>query len=135
MIKHQKDFLDHGPSALKPLSLKDIAEEVGLHPSTISRVTSNKYASTSFGLIPLKSFFSKGVKNLQGALVPIELMKAQIRREVQSESPTQPLSDQTLQNRLNKEFNAKLSRRSVAYYRESLNIPPSHQRKKSSDQR
>ncbi len=124
----QRDFLDQGVSALKPLVLREIAEEVGMHESTISRVTTNKYVHTAQGVFELKYFFSSSLKGGEGE-VSSESVKNIIKNLVGTENPKKPLSDQAIVNLL-KEEGVKVARRTVAKYRESLGILSSSKRKK-----
>lgn len=128
IIKHQYEFLEKGISALKPLVLRDIAQDLGLHESTISRVTSNKYVHTPQGVFELKFFFSSGLSSDAGE-VSSESVKLRIRDLISSEDGKNPLSDQTLATMLRKE-GIDIARRTVAKYREMLNILPSSRRKK-----
>ena len=130
LVRFQKDFLDYGTSGLQPLSLAQVAADVGLHASTVSRITSNKYAHTPQGFILLKKFFSKGISNNKGQSVAVEIIKEKLKAWVLDECKHEPLSDSYLQARINKEFNTSLTRRTIAQYRDSLRILPSYQRKK-----
>lgn len=128
IVKHQKDFLEKGAEAMKPLILKDISEEVELHESTISRVTTNKYVLTPQGLFELKYFFSSHVGTSVGGECSSTAIRAKIKKMISSEDPKKPLSDNKLSNLL-KEDGIVVARRTVAKYRESLNIPSSSERK------
>ena len=131
LIHHQRDFLDSGFSGLKPLVLQDVADDVDVHVSTVSRVTSNKYAHTPRGLIPLKSFFSTGIRNIHGHSVPVELIKIKIKKLIAGESPLRPLSDSRLTDHIQKDLGVALNRRTVAQYRDSLEILPVGRRKQA----
>ena len=131
LVRHQKEFLDQGLSALKPLVLQDVADDVNVHISTVSRVTSNKYAHTPRGLIPLKRFFSVGIRDREGRFVPIELVKMQIRKLISEEPSTRPLSDSQLTAHLQGALGITLQRRTVAQYRDSLEILPASRRKQA----
>ena len=131
LIKHQKGFLDQGFSALKPLILQDVANDVNVHVSTVSRVTSNKYAHTPRGVIPLKRFFSMGVRDREGRFVPVELIKMQIKKLISEESSARPLSDSQLTERLQGTLGITLQRRTVTQYRDSLEILPAGRRKQA----
>ena len=111
LVRRQRGFLDSGFSALRPLVLQDVAEDVDVHVSTVSRVTSNKYAHTPRGLVPLKSFFSTGIRNIHGRAVPVELIKIKIKRLIAGESPLRPLSDSRLTEHIQKELGVVLKRR------------------------
>lgn len=125
----QSDFLERGVNYLKPLKLKDIAEETGLHESTVSRVTAGKYAMTEQGLFELKSFFVKGLDTDNGDM-STQKVKNTIRSIVESENPEKPYSDQKIVELLNGQ-GIKIARRTVAKYRDELNIPTKSQRKRS----
>jgi RNA polymerase sigma-54 factor len=128
IVKFQRAFFDHGISLLKPLVLKDVAEDIGMHESTISRATANKYAHTPQGIFELKFFFTSGVKGAGGEDVSAETVKEQIRGMVTSETPQNPLSDQAIAEMLRaKQIN--IARRTVAKYRQAMGIPPSANRK------
>jgi RNA polymerase sigma-54 factor len=128
IMKHQKDFLDKGPSALRPLILKDIASEVGIHESTVSRVTSNKYVHTPQGIFELKYFFNSGISTSDGDGMASESVKLRIKSLIEAENPRRPLSDQDIVDKLKAE-GIQMARRTVAKYRESLKILPSSRRK------
>ncbi|MBI5603985.1 MAG: RNA polymerase factor sigma-54 [Deltaproteobacteria bacterium] len=129
IFKFQHDFLDHGISHLKPLILKDVAEEVQMHESTISRVTTNKYVHTPQGIFELKFFFNSSLAGANGETVASESVKERIRLLISGEDQTHPLSDQELTELLLKE-NIHIARRTVAKYREALGLLPSNKRKK-----
>ena len=128
IIEVQKDFLEQGPEAMKPLILADIAEQVDLHESTISRVTNRKYLATPRGLYELKYFFSSHVGTASGGEVSSTAIRALIRKVTAEENPRKPLSDSKIAAILS-EQNINVARRTVAKYRESLSIPPSNERK------
>ncbi|HYB90044.1 MAG TPA: RNA polymerase factor sigma-54 [Candidatus Binataceae bacterium] len=128
IVKFQRAFFDHGVSHLRPLVLKDVAEDIGMHESTISRATANKYAHTPQGIYELKFFFTSGVKASTGEDVSAETVKEKIREMVTAESPINPLSDQSIAEMLRaKQIN--IARRTVAKYRQALGILPSANRK------
>ncbi len=129
IVLKQKDFFDKGPQFLKPMVLKDIAEDLSLHESTISRVTSNKYMHSPRGIFELKYFFNTSVATDSGDNVASESVKKMIEDLVKVEDPKKPLSDQKIAELLNKK-GIHLARRTVAKYREQLNILPSSHRKK-----
>ena len=127
IVEVQKDFLELGPEAMKPLILADIAEQVDLHESTISRVTNRKYLATPRGLYELKYFFfTRGIAG--GGEVSSTAIRALIRKVTAEENPRKPLSDSKIAAILS-EQNINVARRTVAKYRESLSIPPSNERK------
>ncbi|MDR0744821.1 MAG: hypothetical protein LBE97_02600, partial [Holosporales bacterium] len=132
IMKFQREFLEYGISALKPLVLKDIAEDVNLHESTISRVTANKYVHTPQGIFELKFFFSSGFKNNlaeQSSEISAEVVKNKIKQIVASEDPKKPFSDQVIVETLKSE-GINIARRTVAKYREMQNILSSSRRKR-----
>ncbi len=128
IVEHQKAFLERGPEAMKPLVLRDVAEEVELHESTVSRVTTNKYMLTPRGLFELKYFFSSHVGTTSGGEASSTAIRAMIKKLIAAENPRKPLSDNALANLL-KEEGIDVARRTVAKYRESLHIPSSSERK------
>ncbi len=129
IVDHQKDFLDHGETAMKPLVLRDIAEEVEMHESTISRVTTQKYIHTPNGIYEFKYFFSSHVQTHAGGECSATAIKAFLKELIEAEDPTKPLSDLTISDEL-KTRGINVARRTIAKYREALNIPPSNERKK-----
>ncbi len=128
IMKHQKDFLDYGESMMKPLILREIAEEVGLHESTISRVTSNKYINTPRGIYELKFFFGSSIDNSSGNELASTAIRAKIKEVIKQEDPKKPLSDSEIVLLL-KNQDINIARRTVAKYREILNIGPTNLRK------
>jgi len=130
ILKHQRGFFDKGVAYLKPMVLRDVAEDVGMHESTISRVTTNKYVHTPQGVFELKYFFNSGINRVEGGSVASEAVKERIRRLVSEEDTKKPLSDQAIANILKKE-NIDIARRTVAKYREMLNILPSSRRRRT----
>ena len=130
LLKFQHDFFEKGPGHLKPLVLNDVARDIGLHESTVSRITSNKYVHTPQGLYELKYFFSSAVSTTDGNLVASEAIKNRIRQLIQQEPPEKPLSDNALSELLEEE-GVKVARRTVAKYRDQLKILPVKHRRKS----
>lgn len=128
IVEHQKSFLEIGAEAMKPLVLRDVAEEVELHESTVSRVTTNKYMLTPRGLFELKYFFSSHVGTTAGGEASSTAIRAMIKKLVASENPRKPLSDNVIATLL-KDEGIEVARRTVAKYRESLHIPSSSERK------
>ena len=128
IVKFQKEFLDRGLSYLRPLSLRDVGEDIGMHESTISRVTTNKYVETPQGLFELKFFFHSGIASGDGAMVSSVSVKKMIQDLLANEDPSKPLSDQEVAQIL-KGRALTIARRTVAKYREELGILPSHQRR------
>ncbi len=129
IVEHQQGFLEHGEEAMKPLVLHDIAEAVEMHESTISRVTTQKYMHTPRGVFELKYFFSSHVSTASGGEASSTAIRALIRKLVAAESTRKPLSDSKITNIL-KEQGINVARRTVAKYRESMQIPPSNERKR-----
>jgi RNA polymerase sigma-54 factor len=128
IVKFQRAFFDHGISQLRPLVLKDVADDIGMHESTISRATANKYAHTPQGIFELKFFFTSGVKAADGEDVSAETVKERIRAMVGGEDVHNPLSDQAIAELLRAE-KINIARRTVAKYRQALGILPSASRK------
>ncbi|MGA8259796.1 MAG: RNA polymerase factor sigma-54 [Arenicellales bacterium] len=128
IVKRQRQFLEHGETAMKPMVLSDISEALDLHESTISRATTNKYMLTPRGVFELKYFFSTGLSTANGDLTSATAIQWRIRKLVNEEPPDKPYSDSKLTQLLNQE-GINVARRTVAKYREGLNIPPSSQRK------
>ena len=128
IVEHQKAFLEIGAAGMKPLVLRDIAAEVELHESTVSRVTTNKYMLTPRGLFELKYFFSSHVGTASGGEASSTAIRAKIKKLVSEENSRKPLSDNAIANLLQQE-GIDVARRTVAKYRESLNIPSSSERK------
>lgn len=128
ILKYQRAFFDLGASGLRPLVLQEVADDIGVHMSTVSRVTSNKYVHTPHGLFELKYFFSAGVRQQDGEDMAAEAIKSKIRELVQDENKKKPFSDQAIANFL-KEAGVSVARRTVAKYREAMGILPSSKRK------
>ena len=129
IVKFQRDFLDKGIEYLRPLILKDVADDVGIHESTVSRVTTNKYAQTPQGLFELKFFFSASLRKKNGEDIATKIIKEKIKNIIQQENPDKPYSDKQLVDILAKE-GIKIARRTVAKYRELMGILPSSRRKR-----
>ncbi len=128
IVEHQRAFFTHGEIAMKPLVLREIADELGLHESTISRVTTAKYMATPLGTFELKYFFGSGLATETGSNASSTAVRALIRQMVAAENPRQPLSDSTLSQML-EEQGIQVARRTVAKYREALKIAPANVRK------
>jgi len=129
IVKRQRDFFDKGSQNLKPMVLKDVAQELDLHESTISRVTTNKFVHTPHGIFELKYFFNSAISTSDGADVASESVKMKIKELVDSEDVKNPLSDQQLADLLSDQ-KINIARRTVAKYREALGVLPSNKRKK-----
>lgn len=129
ILKFQRDFFEYGPTRLKPLILRDVAEDIEMHESTISRVTSNKYVHTPLGIYELKYFFSTAIPREGEEALAAESIRERIRKMIQEEDPFKPLSDNSISVKLG-ERNIKIARRTVAKYREQLKILPVKHRRK-----
>ncbi|HEX9868051.1 MAG TPA: RNA polymerase factor sigma-54 [Candidatus Tectomicrobia bacterium] len=132
LVKFQRDFFDHGLAHLKPLVLKDVAEDIGMHESTVSRVTTNKYMYTEQGIFELKYFFHSGIESYGGETMSSLTVKDRIKKLVAAEDPAKPLTDQQLVEALAAE-NVKIARRTVTKYRRELKLPPANRRRRISD--
>jgi RNA polymerase sigma-54 factor len=130
ILRFQREFFEKGMTALKPMVLKDVAEDIQVHESTVSRVTTNKYVSTPYGIFELKFFFSSGVGTDGGGHMSSVSVKNAIMGMVREEDPKKPLSDKKLAECLNQRFDLNIARRTVAKYREAQGIPSSSRRKK-----
>jgi RNA polymerase sigma-54 factor len=128
IIRQQRDFLDKGIEHLRPMVLRDVAEDIGMHESTVSRVVSNKYIHTQRGLFPMKFFFHSGIDREYGENISSLTVKRKIEQMIQAEDPKRPLSDSELMRILNRE-GIQIARRTVAKYRDELSIPSSTDRK------
>ena len=128
IIRQQRDFLDRGIDHLRPMVLRDVADDIGMHESTVSRVVSNKYIHTPRGLFPLKFFFHSGIDRDFGGDISSLTVKRKIEHLIKAEDPKRPLSDNALTKALNRE-GINIARRTVAKYRDELQIPSSTDRK------
>jgi len=128
IVSRQREFLDKGVEYIKPMMLKDVAEDIGMHLSTISRVVNRKYAHTPQGVIELRRFFSEGMMNEEGEEVSTRILKLRIKKMIEDEDTKKPLTDDQIAKMLSKE-GVKLSRRTVAKYRDQMQIPGSRERK------
>src|SRR5438552_222366 len=128
IINFQRDFLDHGIEHLRPLVLRDVANDIGMHESTVSRVVTNKYMHTPQGVFELTYFFHSGISSSYGDSVTSVTIKQRIRKIIENEDPRRPLSDSKIVSILQRE-GLMLARRTIAKYREELKIPTSNQRK------
>mgnify|MGYP006195443047 FL=1 len=129
IVRQQSGFLDHGNVAMRPLTLREVAEELGLHESTISRATTRKYLRTPRGTFEFKHFFSSGIATEHGGAASATAIQAMLRKLIDAENPRSPLSDQRLAEILKGE-GIPVARRTVAKYRESMNIPASNERQR-----
>ena len=131
IVKFQMEFFDNGVAHLKPMVLKDVADDIGMHESTVSRVTTNKYAHTPRGLLELKYFFNSSVPHSDGGNgVASEAVREHIQKFVAQENPEKPCSDQDIADWLKQEHKINIARRTVAKYREGLAILPSSRRRR-----
>jgi RNA polymerase sigma-54 factor len=128
IVGRQGEFLERGIDGLRPMMIKEVAEEIGVHPSTVSRAVSNKYAHTPQGVHELRFFFSEAVQGPQGSATPLLLLKRKVKKMIEDEDAAHPLTDDQITARLNAEGIA-VTRRTVAKYREDLKIPSTHQRR------
>jgi RNA polymerase sigma-54 factor len=128
IIKHQRDFFESGVNHLKPLNLRDVADDIEMHESTVSRVTTAKYVHTPQGIFELKYFFNSSINRVVGDAVASEAVKERIRKLISAEDPRRPLSDQRIAEML-KSANIDIARRTVTKYREALNILSSTKRR------
>jgi RNA polymerase sigma-54 factor len=128
IVHRQRAFLDHGVEYIKPMMLKDIAEDIGMHLSTVSRVVNRKYAHTPQGVIELRRFFTEGMLNEEGEEVSTRIIKLKIKKLIEEEDSHNPITDDQVVKILVKD-GIKLSRRTVAKYRDQMNIPGSRERR------
>ncbi|HZU11194.1 MAG TPA: RNA polymerase factor sigma-54 [Pseudacidobacterium sp.] len=128
IVRRQSEFLEKGVDALKPMMIKEVAEEIGVHPSTVSRAVSNKYVHTPQGVYELRFFFSEGVNGPEGAGTPLMLLKRKVKKLIEEEDPRKPLTDDQIANILQSQ-GISVTRRTVAKYREDMRIPSTHQRR------
>ncbi len=128
MVHRQKDFLDHGVQHIKPMMLKDIAEDIGMHLSTVSRVVNRKYAHTPQGVLELRRFFTEGMMNEDGEEISTRIIKLKIKKLIEEEDSHSPITDDQVVKILIKD-GIKLSRRTVAKYRDQMSIPGSRERR------
>ena len=129
IVRRQQEFLDVGIEALRPMMIKEVAEEIGVHPSTVSRAVANKYAHTPQGVIELRFFFSEGANGPEGADTPLVVLKRKVRKLIEEENPRHPLTDDQLAALLQGQ-GIQVTRRTVSKYREDLHIPSTHQRRR-----
>jgi RNA polymerase sigma-54 factor len=128
IVRRQGEFLERGEQALKPMMIKEVAEEIGVHPSTVSRAVANKYVHTAQGVYELRFFFSEGVNGPEGGDLPLVLLKRKVKKLIEEEDPRKPLTDDHLAAAL-KAQGINVTRRTVAKYREDMQIPSTHQRR------
>jgi RNA polymerase sigma-54 factor len=128
IIGRQADFLDHGIDMLKPMMIKEVAEEIGVHPSTVSRAVANKYVHTPQGVFELRYFFSESVQGPEGAGTSLLILKRRVKKLIEEEDPAHPLTDDQI-TRILQSQGIQVTRRTVAKYREDMKIPSTHQRR------
>jgi RNA polymerase sigma-54 factor len=128
IIRRQREFLEEGVDSLKPMMIKDVAEEIGVHASTVSRAVANKYVHTPQGVFELRFFFSEGVNGPEGSDTPLLLLKRKVKKMIEDEDSSKPLTDDAIANLLQSQGIA-VNRRTVAKYREDMGIPSTHQRR------
>ncbi len=128
ILDRQRDFLDHGIDHLKPMMIKEVAEEIGVHPSTVSRAVANKYAHTPQGVFELRYFFSESVNGPEGSSTSLLILKRRVKKLIEEEDPTRPLTDEQI-TRILQTQGIQVTRRTVAKYREDMRIPSTHQRR------
>ena len=128
ILNRQGEFLDHGIDSLKPMMIKDVAEEIGVHPSTVSRAVANKYAHTPQGVFELRYFFSESVNGPEGSGTSLLILKRRVKKLIEEEDPARPLTDEQI-TRILQSQGIQVTRRTVAKYREDMRIPSTHQRR------
>ncbi len=128
IVRRQLEFLEHGIDQLKPMMIKEVAEEIGVHPSTVSRAVASKYADTPQGVFELRYFFSEAVQGIAGSATPLLILKRRVKKMIEEEDTQHPLTDEQITARL-KEEGIDVTRRTVAKYREDMKIPSTHQRR------
>lgn len=129
LVQYQIAYFEYGEDFLRPLVLRDVAEDTGLHESTVSRLTSGKYMQTPSGLFEIRLLFQTGIKTIHGGTVASDVVKRKVERFIQNENLKKPLSDSAIAKRL-LEDGIKLARRTVSKYREELRIPSSQERRR-----
>jgi RNA polymerase sigma-54 factor len=128
IVGRQRDFLDSGIDQLKPMMIKEVAEEIGVHPSTVSRAVANKYAHTAQGVFELRYFFSESVQGPEGGNTSLLILKRRVKKLIDEEDPSRPLTDEQI-TRILQSQGIQVTRRTVAKYREDMKIPSTHQRR------
>ena len=128
IVRRQTDFLEFGIDRLKPMMIKEVAEEIGVHPSTVSRAVANKYTHTPQGVFELRYFFSEAVQGPSGSATPLLIVKRRVKKMIEDENAANPLTDEQITARLQAE-GIQVTRRTVAKYREDMKIPSTHQRR------
>jgi RNA polymerase sigma-54 factor len=129
ILKFQRDFFEKGIAYLKPMVLRDVAQDISMHESTISRVTTNKYAYTPQGIFELKYFFNSSIRRSHGGDIASASVQEKIRQIIAAEDPKKPYSDDKISQLLKRDHDIHIARRTVAKYREMLKVLPSNKRK------
>jgi RNA polymerase sigma-54 factor len=128
IIERQRDFLELGIDQLKPMMIKEVAEEIGVHPSTVSRAVASKYVHTPQGVFELRYFFSESVNGPEGGGTSLLILKRRVKKIIEEEDPKRPLTDEQI-TRILQSQGIQVTRRTVAKYREDMKIPSTHQRR------
>ncbi|MGO9243081.1 MAG: RNA polymerase factor sigma-54 [Bryobacteraceae bacterium] len=128
IVRRQTEFLERGPDAMRPMMIKEVAEEVGVHPSTVSRAVSSKYVHTPQGVFELRHFFSEAVQGPSGGGIPLQTLKRMVKKMIDEENPAKPLTDDQITLML-RGLGIEVTRRTVAKYREDMRIPSTHHRR------
>jgi RNA polymerase sigma-54 factor len=128
IVARQQDFLERGIDFLKPMMIKEVAEEIGVHPSTVSRAVANKYTHTPQGVFELRYFFSESVQGPEGGNTSLLILKRRVKKLIDEEDPSRPLTDEQI-TRILQSQGIQVTRRTVAKYREDMRIPSTHQRR------
>ena len=129
IVRRQAEFLERGVEGLRPMMIKEVAEEIGVHPSTVSRAVANKYVHTTQGVFELRYFFSESVNGPEGGDLPLPLLKRRVKKLIEEEDPRKPWTDDYLAAELQRQ-GIQVTRRTVAKYREDMGIPSTHQRRR-----
>ena len=128
IVRRQAEFLERGEQGLRPMMIKEVAEEIGVHPSTVSRAVANKYVHTPQGVYELRYFFTEGVNGPEGGDLPLLLLKRRVKKLIEDEDPRKPLTDDQIAAELLRQ-GIRVTRRTVAKYREDMQIPSTHRRR------
>jgi RNA polymerase sigma-54 factor len=128
IVRRQQEFLDRGIEALRPMMIKEVAEEIGVHPSTVSRAVANKYVHTQQGVFELRYFFSESVQGPEGGGTSLLILKRRVKKLIEEEDSSRPLTDEQI-TRILQSQGIQVTRRTVAKYREDMKIPSTHQRR------
>ena len=129
IVARQGDFLNYGIDFLKPMMIKEVAEEIGVHPSTVSRAVANKYVHTAQGVFELRYFFTESVQGVRGGETSLLILKRRVKKLIEEEDARRPLTDDQI-TRILREQGIDVTRRTVAKYREDMKIPSTHRRRR-----